>query len=314
MELYIEKEFLDNFCIEDEGHIQKVVKKVFQDYGSKKVFIDTPIKDTEHLEQLKKDNVIFAYICSNDKTPFSVDSIREHLFEKSNFAQTLVFVNEDKDWLEDAENKGALCFTWKNYISKIESIELNYHKEIDLIEGFLGWQELDEIKNLPSNEIIIGDPYIIPSDIYKINDNLFPLLDSIVYNKAYQVNTILFVKLNPNNSQPVEKIIDKAKSLHKELNSRFEEFKPSFKIISTDDSLRYRVRFHDRIILTNFLKIESGVGFDLFKSKKSNSEIRIDTIFTKRTYDRMKKLKKLYNDYKIWIEKLESSNFKYYPE
>lgn len=315
MELYIEKEFLDNFFVEDKGPIQERVKGVFKDYGSKKVFIDIPIKDTTHLEQLKTDNTIFASICSNDKIPFSVDSIKEHLFNTSNFAQTLVFVNEDKDWLEDAEKRGALCFTWKNYISKIESIVLNYHKEIDLIDGFVGWQDLDKIKDMPSNQIIIDDPYILSnSDGQKIKDNLFPLLDSMFHSKAYQVNTILFAKLNPKNSLPVEKIIDKAESVHKGLKSHFVEFKTSFKIISTDDSLRYKVRFHDRIILTNFLKIESGVGFNLVPSKKSNSEIRIDSIFTKRTYDRMKKLKKVYNDYGAWIEKLESLNFKYYPE
>src|SRR5690554_2006442 len=191
MELYIEKEFLDNFFVEDKGPIQERVKKVFEDYGSKKVFIDIPIKDTTHLEQLKKDNEVFASICSNDKTPFSVDSIKEHLFEKSDFAQTLVFVNEDKDWLEDAENRGALCFTWKNYISKIESIILNFHKEIDLIDGFVGWQDFEKIKNLPSNEVIVDDPYILSnSDGQKIKDNLLPLLASIFNNKSYQIKTI----------------------------------------------------------------------------------------------------------------------------
>lgn len=315
MELYIEKEFLDNFFVEDKGTIQERVKKVFEDYGSKKVFIDIPIKDTTHLEQLKKDNEVFASICSNDKLPFSVDSIKEHLFEKSDFAQTLVFVNEDKDWLEDAENRGALCFTWKNYISKIESIVLKYHKEIDLIDEFVGWQDFEKIKDLPSNEIIMSDPFII-SNKHKIDDNLIPLLNSMFNHKTSQVNTILYAKLNDaNNSQPIDIIREKAKSVHRRLNSHFAEYKTSFKIISTNESLLYKIRFHDRIILTNFLKVECGAGFNLVPSSKGvNSEIRIDSIFTKRTYDRMKKLKKVYNDYKNWIEKLESIHFKYYPE
>ncbi|WP_313112898.1 hypothetical protein [Aequorivita sediminis] len=316
MELYIEKEFLDNFFVEDKGTIQERVKKVFEDYGSKKVFIDIPIKDTTHLEQLKKDNEVFASICSNDKLPFSVDSIKEHLFEKSDFAQTLVFVNEDKDWLEDAENRGALCFTWKNYISKVESIVLNYHKEIDLIDKFVGWKDLDKIKNLPSNEVIIDDPYIL-TDTHnqKIKDNLIPLLISIFNNKSSQINTTLLTKFNDSNKyQTSDKITSKAKSIHGKLNSHFADFKVSFKIISTDDSLGYGLKFHDRIILTNFLKLECGEGFNLVPTKKSTSEIRIDSIFTKRTYDRMKKLKKVYNDYKNWIEKLESIHFKYYPE
>ncbi|MGO3181224.1 MAG: hypothetical protein ACTIJ9_00175 [Aequorivita sp.] len=317
MDIYVEKEFLDNFYIEyEELSIQEIVKSVFTNYGSKSVFIDAPIKDVTEFEQLKKDNEIFAHMCSNNRPPVSVVSIKEHLFKESDFAQTLVFVNEDKDWLEEAENRGALCFTWKNYISKIESIELNYHKEIDLIDEFVGWQDLDKIKNLPSNEIIMDDPYILSdSHNQKIRDNLFPLLISIFNNKSYQVNTILFTKLNdPYKFLTGEKTIQKAKSIHRRLNSHFAEFKVSFKIISTDDSIGYRFKFHDRIILTNFLKIECGVGFNLVPSKKSNSEIRIDSIFTKRTYDRMKKLKKEYNDYETWIGKLESSNFKYFPE
>ncbi len=315
MELYIEKEFLDNFYIDDNGSpIQEIVKSVFKDYGSKLVFIDTPFQDFADVEKLKKDNEIFALICSNDKIPFSVVSIKDHLFNKSNFAQTLVFVNEDKDWLEDAEIRGALCFTWKNYISKIESIELNYHKEIDLIDGFGGWQDLDKIKNLPSNEIIIDDPYIL-SNHQKIKNNLFPLLKSLLNNKSSQINTILLTKfINPNKFRPVDTIKKEVKSIHRELNSHFAEYKVSFKSISTDPCHSKNFNFHDRIILTNFLKIESGIGFDLIRIKQSNSAIRIDSIFNKRTYDRMQNLKKVYSDYESKIEKLESLNFKYYPE
>lgn len=317
MELYIEKEFLDNFYIEDKGlPIQEIVKSVFANYGSKMVFIDTPIKDVVEFEQLKKDNEIFALMCSNDKTPISVVSIKDHLFDKSKFAQTLVFVNEDKDWLEEAENRGALCFTWENYFPKIDSIILNYHKEIDLIDEFVGWQDLDKLKNLPSNEIIIDDPYILSNGHnQKIKNNLFPLLKSIFNNKSSQINTILLTNTTYlDKFKRTDKILQLVKSIHRELNDHFVDFKVSFKIITTDPSHSNSFKFHDRIILTNFLKIECGIGFNLVPIKKSNSEIRIDSIFNKRTYDRMKKLKKEYKDYEFGIEKLKSLNFKYYPE
>jgi hypothetical protein len=119
MELYIEKEFLDNFYIEvDQYNLsseQKIIISILSEYGDKTVFMDYEVTKPEDLEQLKNENEYFAFLCSGDKAPTEINSIEEHLFNFSDFKQTIVFMNDKKDWFQKAEKEGALCFYFGNY-------------------------------------------------------------------------------------------------------------------------------------------------------------------------------------------------------
>ena len=112
MELYIEKEFLYKFNKKYINKpVQKIVKEIFIEYGSKRVFVDY---NTEDFKKLEEENSFFDLI-SNIIPPTSVDSINQHLFSNSDFKQTLVFANNKEDWFEKAEYNGALCFSFDNY-------------------------------------------------------------------------------------------------------------------------------------------------------------------------------------------------------
>ena len=145
MELYIEKEFLYKFNKKYINKpVQKIVKEIFIEYGSKRVFVDY---NTEDFKKLEEENSFFDLI-SNIIPPTSVDSINQHLFSNSDFKQTLVFANNKEDWFEKAEYNGALCFSFDNYQEKIEEIIDKLHFEIDLSETFQGWFFLNNYSNL----------------------------------------------------------------------------------------------------------------------------------------------------------------------
>ena len=65
MQLYIEKEFLDNFYLEfDEltaTPSQKNLAKILKEYAEIELFIDCSIESSEQFEKLKAENPFFAY-------------------------------------------------------------------------------------------------------------------------------------------------------------------------------------------------------------------------------------------------------------
>lgn len=314
MELYIEKDFLENFKkYYSNDSIQNIVKNIFQNYGSKTIFMNVTIDSFDDFEKLKLKNEFFALICSQDKSPINVKSIKSHLFSNSNFKQTMVFMNKKKDWFNEVENKGVLCFCFDDYQEKIKEIIDNLHFKIDLSEGFKGWDFLNDFENLNYNHITITDGYIlVDKDKQKMNDNIIQILKILLNNKKKNIKIdILTKELNPISSKEEHKK-EKAKKRYKVLEDVFGNQKNKFSIIMDDSELN-RYDFHDRIIQTNFSLTECGKGFNLSRSKISNSKIESETIFDKFTYDRLRRHQIMQEEY---IERLKTSPkeiFKIYP-
>ena len=310
MELYIEKEFLDNFYL-DYSHepVQEIVKKIFIEYGEKRVFIDF---NTENFKKLDNENEFFALI-SNIIPPTPVNSIKEHLFSKSDFSQTIVFANKEEDWFEDAENKGALCFSFENYQKRIKEIIDSLHFKIDLSDNFIGWGFLQKFKAINYNNLIISDGYILSDKSnQKMEDNIIPILRNLVSGKKENINISILTKVfYPINSE-AKYIKEKAKKRHSKLNSVFANYRIKFLIILSNFPFPFVL--HDRNISTNFSLIDCGEGFNLIPYKASNSQIISETIFDKYTYDRLKNIRKKQTEYINKLKNLETSKFTMYPE
>jgi hypothetical protein len=316
MELYIEKEFLDNFYLEfDEktaSASQKIVATILKEYAEVEWFIDCKIDSIELLESLKNDNPYF-HARSIYSSPISVRSIKEHFFEKSKCEQTLIFAQNNEDWFDTAELKGAICFSLNNYKTKIESIIYSCHFKIDLSDQFRGWEFLSNLKNIPFNKIMINDGYILADkSTQKIQDNLIPILQNII-GKNYQQKSELEIytkDLNPLQPGTFEQIKDEADKKLRRLNSVFANYQLKIKIIS-NTLQKGKYDFHDRLLYLNFLIIDSPKGFNLMPYKKSNSQITIETIFDKYTYNRIKNHKRMHTDYFEKIIGLETMEFKF---
>lgn len=312
MELYIEKLFLEDFYI-DYGNdaINEIVKKMFIEYGNRKVFMDFKAQDFEKLED---ENEYFALI-SNILPAIPVDSIKDHLFIKSDFNQTIVFMYEEQEWFEDAEKKGALCFSFKNYKNKLKRLLDITKIQIDLNEGFPGWDNLKELREIPSTKTIIKDHYILSNnDGQKIENNIISLLNTILPEKSDKINIETFSKEFP----LLKKFEDKPTKIKEEVKKLYIQIKEALKQNNVNHkiySLHYEndYRYHDRFILSNFYIIECSNGFNLMPSKEGDSKLECHSIFDKFYYKRLNNLKNRLSDYKTKLNSVESG-FKYFPE
>jgi len=311
MELYIEKEFLDNFYLEFEGtRVQNILKTIFQDYGNKEVFMDVVIDSVIELEKLKE-NTFFASICNSENVPpIPISNIKQHLFDNSKFEQTIIFTDKKEDWFEEAKIKGALCFTTSTYEDDISKIIENIHFKIDLSEPFINWNFWNGFSVLNYNKVRIVDNYILSDKTnQKVDDNIIPILEKLLQDRKVSVQ-VLTKDINPL-SEKNEHKKEKAKKMHKKFNRVFANIDAKFSIIMNDIGTKFVM--HDRNIMTNFSIIDSGMGFNLIPHKKSNSQIVSETIFDKYTYNRLNRLLDEQDKYIEDLKRLETVKFKMYP-
>ena len=295
MELYIEKAFLDNFFVHysesTSSRSDKILHSILKEYGDVTWFIDVPIETQEDLENLKLENPFFAYRTGHFP-PIPIKNFQEHFFY-SDHRQTIILSEKERDWFNEAENKGALCFSLENYQDRIEQYVEQCSVRIDLFEKFPGWETLNFHNSLPYNEIIISDGYILSDkDGQKMEDNIIPLLDVLLKNagKSKPVNVKIITKeFNLKSGISEEKIKERVKKRYKQFKKTFKEKNVQFQVIRFDKaSLPSKYDLHDRIICSNYHFIECGKGFNLMPPKISDSRIIAENIFDKFSYTTLK--------------------------
>jgi hypothetical protein len=297
MELFIEKEFLEDFEIDfDQNPIKEIVKEIITSYGDKRVYINY---NQNNFAVLKVEYEFFALIC-NTTVPLPVESI-ETSVKKSNCLQTLVFTKKEESWHKEMESKGAWCFSFDNYQTKIKSLIDKLHIKVDLSIPFNNWNTLD-FSTIPFNSVQITDGYIL-KDEKNIKENLIPLIASFVNLEKEKITIDLLVKEMGFKMATEEKKKEFAKKQHGKLNSKFSKL-INLKIYLSN--LISDIDLHDRTVVTNFSILDSGVGFSIVNKKISNSQMTSSSIFEKYTYDRLRRLKPYHQKY---INKLNSNSF-----
>lgn len=316
MELYIEKEFLDNFYLDYHESVatraQHIMASILTEYGEIDWFIDIPIETTEDFENLKIANPFFA-LRAIYSPPVPVKDLKAHFFDKSKCRQTMMFTGKEKEWFGEALNRGAICFSFDDYQEKITSLITQCHVKIDLSEDFSGWSSFSFFNNIPFNNILINDNYILTDKSnHPMEMNLIPLLHQVLMKKKDRVNINIFTKdLNAISDSEVH-ILEAAKKRHKKLNRELANYSKKITIIN-NDLQKDKFDLHDRVLISNFLSVDSGKGFNLLPHKKSNSQIVVDSIFDKYTYKRIKNHLKIYQQYMKKFETLETSKFVMFP-
>jgi hypothetical protein len=297
MELFIEKEFLEDFEIDfDQNPIKEIVKEIITSYGDKRVYINY---NQNNFAVLKVEYEFFALIC-NTTVPLPVESI-ETSVKKSNCLQTLVFTKKEESWHKEMESKGAWCFSFDNYQTKIKSLIDRINIKVDLSIDFNNWNTLD-FSTIPFNSVQITDGYIL-KDEKNIKENLIPLIASFVNLEKEKITIDLLVKEMGFKMATEEKKKEFAKKQHGKLNSKFSKL-INLKIYLSN--LISDIDLHDRTVVTNFSILDSGVGFSIVNKKISNSQMISSSIFEKYTYNRLRRLKPYHQKY---INKLNSNSF-----
>lgn len=317
MELYIEKEFLDNFYASfDEERMtkgQEVIASIIRDYEEIDIFFDSKINSEMDLLVLKEENPFFAYLASPNP-PVDIEDFEEHLFSNSKFVQTIVLTNSEKEWFLRAEAKGALCMHFDNYENRIIKIIETCHFKVDLSTAFSGWDIFNLRNVIPLNYLSINDNYILTDKTdQKMDKNVICILKHFLRDRGEKINVKVLTKdFNAPQAASDDMIKDTAHKRHNRLNSALANFSKEIFTINNEFSREFDL--HDRTIFSNFLMIDSGKGFNLIPHKPSNSQIIVESIFNRYTYNRMRNHNKNHHKYLEKLKMLETSKFKYVPE
>ena len=317
LNIYIEKEFLDVFYKEynedKPSKVQTIVYKMLVDYPESKWFLDCDSDSAEEFEILKNENPIIAAKAANNYGPLMVKSIKEEVFKQTDNKTSIVFMSKEQDWFGEAEKQGILCYSSKNYENKILEIIDTYHYKIDLSEKDFNWSKLKIISTF--NNIKINDNYIlVDKDNMKIDKNISSLLKKAISDNYRIANVEIFTKeFLPKRLEMTMRIEDAAKRKKEIIEGLLSDYKHvKFKIIN--NSVRtVALNFHDRMIITNFQIVDSGMGFNLIPHKASNSQIVSETIFEIYSYKRIKNLVSTHDEYfkKITGDNFQTSEFTY---
>lgn len=313
MELYIEKEFLDNFFLdyseEQPTYAQKTIRMIFKEYGDKKSFMNYSVDSHQEFELLKIENPFFAELASHFP-PIEIIDLKDHFFKNSKCFQTIILTRDHKEWFDEAEEKGALCMSFENYEEKILRIIDNAHFRIDLSENFGGWEVFNFCNSLPLNFITLNDNYILSDkDKQKMDKNIIQLFKIMLLGKKLKT-TIKVLSKDFNSPRPgtPQQVNETAEKKHLKLNSALANFKKE--IITINSDLPTKHDLHDRVLMSNFFMVDSGKGFNLIPHHKSNSQIICESIFDKYTYKRLKNNLNMIDDYCATIDSFESVYFK----
>lgn len=161
MNLFIEKEFAENFQIEyypgKETEIQKIVYSIFSEYTGINWFLNASedfVKENELLFKLSDYNL-------NYKLDVDFDKLFDNEFIPKK--QTIVLTEKPRTWFSILKEKGVLCFSYDSYELEIQRFIEKTHFKIDLSDRAnipFKWSSFIFLKE-QTNFVIINDPYIL---------------------------------------------------------------------------------------------------------------------------------------------------------
>lgn len=314
MDIYLEKEFLDNLYLSfDEPEYfqsKQTLIELLTKYGNINYIIDVEINEPEDLEMLKRNNPYFSYVFESSSV-INTSSLEEHFSNRKDIDQVLILGDKLEEWHKNAEKLGALYLNFNNYGKKLDLIREKCTVKIDLSENFEGWTVLQDLSPIPINRVLINDGYILTDKrAHTISQNLNSIINNLFKQRSNSnVSFHIFTKdLNPKRPGTDEQIKNEARTKKVALLNYFNKYGLSFQIINND--LKRGYDFHDRILLSNYFLIDCPRGFNLIPYKQSNSQISIETIFDKYSYKRICNLKEMHKKYMKSLDNLETVRFK----
>ena len=173
-----------------------------------------------------------------------------------------VFLSDDKPFvIQKAEKLGILLITPSTYaqfacLYKDNGIPLRTNEVAD-------WSVMRQKARHNFNAIVISDLYVLKER----NINLYAILNSLLPTTlSTELHISIFTQDTPTFQQDYEEIKDKIQELRPRLNFNLTLHKG----LATD--------FHDRGIVTNYIRMKCGAGFDLLKIARDGNQVaRITT-------------------------------------
>ena len=143
----------------------------------------------------------------------------------------------------------------------------SYSKSISKKETKFSWANLLD-NHPPLNSLIIADPYLMKDSYF--DKNLFPILDKLIPNKNFEETFHITLITGSQANVSPNLINEKYENIKNFIGTKISDFKLGFYVVPGNI-------MHDRILITNYFYIASGIGFNLFKR---DGTIKSDTVLT----------------------------------
>lgn len=180
-------------------------------------------------------------------------------------------------------NTGVFIANSKNYLEEFGKVTReSYSKSISKKETKFSWANLLD-NHPPLNSLIIADPYLMKDSYFA--KNLFPILDKLIPNKNFEETFhITLISGSKANVSP-NLINEKYENIKNFIGNKISDFKLGFYVVPGNI-------MHDRILITNYFYISTGIGFNLFNrdgTKKTDTLLTWSSICTSDNLHTIKK-------------------------
>jgi len=207
MDLFIEKEFAENFQIEYSPQkttaIQNIIDSIFSEYTGINWFLDASE------EYVIENELLFRLSDYNLNFEFNVDFDKLFGNQFMPNKQTLVLTQKPKKWFPMLKRKGVLCFCYETYEKDLNDFINATHFKVDLSDADnipVDWKIFKFLEN-NTNYLIISDPYILKDKAgQKIKNNLIPLLKENL-NKELNYNIFIITDVDIDKEDIGKKIV-----------------------------------------------------------------------------------------------------------
>ncbi|GHA76634.1 hypothetical protein [Pontibacter akesuensis] len=287
MELLVDKGFLLSFFRYNSSERHKPVYDDFVKFIRKLhpgfTLVSNFSSLDEIIEQAKVNPLLELIIEKQPKVLLEQDFEQKlkhpaYYHEGSCFKLGLVdFDNKDCSTLEEAFGYSYIsgenmAYKWKPFFSDREDTSrcITSNRTTPDMLRFDSWEKLRDYKH-PINSVLIVDGYILSDKSQqRIDNNLKPLLKSLLPNKKTDVPVDITIiteeQSKTSNFQALQQ------SLVNYLKEELTELEFSLSIVRFDRNLLYKLKtegfsIHDRRIITNYFWIESGIGFNIINDK-----------------------------------------------
>ncbi len=190
----------------------------------------------------------------------------ENYFKNINNPQALFLLSKSEQECKELENKYGMLFISKNNLQS----KLSFLFNIDIVpitkdKSIADWDFLEKYRH-PFNSMLIADNYLLKENV---ENNLLQLLKHLLPNtlSVTEFHLTILTSHKATSSFNIEK---RYKTILEYLNKTF-SYKFKLTIVITD-------KIHDRNIITNYMWINSGYGFSLFKNNKVKNETNLFVI------------------------------------
>tara|TARA_B100001287_G_scaffold224862_1_gene194269 strand:- start:164 stop:1096 length:933 start_codon:yes stop_codon:yes gene_type:complete len=287
MQLYLEKEFIDEFI--DLDLKNEFIDDFYYELinRSKGYQLYTNFTEQEFYEQ--KEHLVIRCI-SEGSVSVSFNKSKENFFNNEETIHKLLLVSNAHDNRQEYNNfecisSKNLIDKWKRYTTKRRFLEVptTIDDSIPSNEKFSKWEDLKYFCQHPLNEIIIYDKYLlVDNDYNSINFNLLPMLQQFkkMSSQRLKIKIITLPEMiKPNSDRDLK---SKAREIKDIIRKKIKYI--DIEILTLNNENQHLQ--HDRWIYTNLFFISRGSGFNIFGPhglmKRESSEIKFRFIFLRK--------------------------------